>query len=416
MPRLPSPDPGAPARPLIHAPQGSPGAFSSLQIAPSLIAWQKRAGRHDLPWQVRDPYRVWLSEIMLQQTQVATVIPYYQAFLARFPDVQALAAAPLEQVMALWSGLGYYSRARNLHRCAQAVVSDHGGRFPEQPEALAQLPGIGPSTAAAIAVFSFGARAAILDGNVKRVLARVFALAADQSLPAHERELWTIARQQLPEQDIRAYTQGLMDLGASLCSLRRPRCGDCPLQGQCQAARCGLQASLPSARKRKAVPTRQACFVLATRDAQVLLELQPAPGLWGGLWSLPMSEPIGPPAEPAAAKAASRAIGAPSGLPDAVSHSGQFSHAFTHFRLQARVLHLHPGAAPAVLQVSEPGGAGGDGPERRWMPITALAGAALPRPIKTYLLETFRERLAASGNAAAPAGGPADRPASSGAV
>ena len=198
-------------------------------FARSLIRWQKRAGRHDLPWQQKgraDPYRVWLSEIMLQQTQVATVIPYYRRFLDRFPDLARLAAAPAEDVMALWSGLGYYARARNLQRAAQAIVATHGGRFPHRIEDIEALPGVGRSTAAAIAVFAFGARAAILDGNVKRVLARVFGVDGFPGDKTVEARLWALAESLLPERDLVAYTQGLMDLGATLCTRSSPRCGD----------------------------------------------------------------------------------------------------------------------------------------------------------------------------------------------
>ena len=200
-----------------------PAAPASSELALRVIAWQRQHGRHTLPWQrTRDPYRVWLSEIMLQQTQVGTVLGYYDRFLQRFPDVLALAAAPLDEVLALWSGLGYYSRARNLHRCAQAVASEHGGHFPASSVALATLPGIGRSTAAAIAAFCFGERVAILDGNVKRVLTRALGFAGDLAESRQERALWQLADALLPHEHIEAYTQGLMDLGATVCALRQP--------------------------------------------------------------------------------------------------------------------------------------------------------------------------------------------------
>ncbi len=190
-----------------------------------LIAWQKQHGRHQLPWQqTRDAYRIWLSEIMLQQTQVTTVIPYYHRFLQQFPTVRALAAAPVDQVMSMWAGLGYYTRARNLHRCAQAIVQQHGGVFPADVKSLAALPGIGLSTAAAITAFAYGTRAAILDGNVKRVLCRVFGIEGFPGQLAVERQLWQLAASLLPEGDIEAYTQGLMDLGATVCTRGRPKC------------------------------------------------------------------------------------------------------------------------------------------------------------------------------------------------
>lgn len=193
------------------------------EFATRLTAWQREHGRHDLPWQGgTDPYRIWLSEIMLQQTQVETVIPYYQRFLARFPDVAALAAAPVEDVMTLWSGLGYYARARNLHRAAQRIMSDHGGRFPTTAAEISTLPGVGRSTAAAIAAFAFGERGAILDGNVKRVLSRIFGVDGFPGEKAVENRLWTLAESLLPERDIGRYIQAQMDLGATLCTRARP--------------------------------------------------------------------------------------------------------------------------------------------------------------------------------------------------
>ncbi len=205
-------------------------------LASRLVRWQVRHGRHDLPWQgTRDPYRIWLSEVMLQQTQVATVIPYYERFLARFPDVKSLAGAPLDDVLALWSGLGYYSRARNLHAAAQAVAESRGGRFPRTSKALASLPGVGRSTAAAIAVFAFGEREAILDGNVKRVLARHFAVRGYPGEKRVENRLWKIAESQLPGKDVERYTQALMDLGAGVCTRTRPACATCPLEASCEA-------------------------------------------------------------------------------------------------------------------------------------------------------------------------------------
>src|ERR1700739_3432699 len=238
-------------------PAGAYPAELLTGFAPRLITWQREHGRHDLPWQnTRDPYRVWLSEIMLQQTQVSTVIPYYARFLERFPDVAALAAAPLDDVMTLWAGLGYYSRARNLHRCAQAVVEARGGAFPSSVEALAELPGIGRSTAAAIASFAFGARATILDGNVKRVLARVFGGEGFPGEKKVENVMWLLAESLLPvnatDDDISAYTQGLMDFGATLCARGKPDCLRCPFAVDCVANVTGGQAELPEACPRKA--------------------------------------------------------------------------------------------------------------------------------------------------------------------
>ena len=268
---------------------GLPAGFAGR-----VVRWQRTHGRNSLPWQnTRDPYRVWLSEIMLQQTQVAAVLGYYDRFLARFPDVQALAAAPLDDVLALWSGLGYYSRARNLHRCAQEVVGKHGGAFPRTAEVLATLPGIGPSTAAAISSFCFGERAAILDGNVKRVLTRVLAFEDDLSLGANERRLWDHARELLPTRELQEnmprYTQGLMDLGATLCLPRNPSCLLCPVQDACGAAKEGWPEIYP-VKTRKLKRSAESLWLLHAQgpDGSVWLQKRPTPGVWAGLYCLPV--------------------------------------------------------------------------------------------------------------------------------
>lgn len=252
-----------------------------------LIAWQRDHGRHDLPWQVTDPYRVWLSEIMLQQTQVVTVIPYFQRFLERFPDVASLAIAPVDDVLAAWSGLGYYSRARNLHRAAQMVVERFDGQFPADPASLAELPGVGRSTAAAIAAFSFGVNAAILDGNVKRVLARWAGIEGWTGEKRVENRLWQLAESLLPSQDVAAYTQGLMDLGSTVCTRSKPHCADCPLAADCQAKLEARQAELPTPKPRKAIPERHIVLLLIEQEGRILLQRRPPTGIWGGLWSLP---------------------------------------------------------------------------------------------------------------------------------
>ena len=281
----------------------------TLRFATDLVAWQKQHGRSTLPWQnTRDPYRVWLSEIMLQQTQVSTVLDYYARFLQRFPDVRALAAAELDEVLGLWSGLGYYSRARNLHRCAQQVVSDHGGEFPSSALALQTLPGIGRSTAAAVASFCFSERVAILDGNVKRVLTRVLAYSADLSQAAAERALWDKAGELLPAaQDMPAYTQGVMDLGASICATRQPQCLICPVQALCAAHRQG-QADKYPVKTRKLKRSAHALWLLWAQrtDGAVWLERRPVSGIWGGLYCLPVfdSEEALSVSVPAAARAA----------------------------------------------------------------------------------------------------------------
>ncbi|MFN7643979.1 MAG: A/G-specific adenine glycosylase [Burkholderiales bacterium] len=358
----------------------APGGF-----ADALIDWQQRAGRHDLPWQrTRDPYRIWVSEIMLQQTQVATVLGYYERFLASFPDVGALAAAPLDAVLAHWSGLGYYSRARNLHACARAVVGRHGGDFPDDPAALEALPGIGRSTAAAIAAFAWGVPAPILDGNVKRVLCRVFALEGFPGERAVEQRLWALAARELPpagEGRMETYTQALMDLGATLCVRARPRCADCPVEDRCEARAQGRVDVLPTPRPARVTETRGADWLLLRAGDAVLLERRASSGLWGGLWSLP--EP-GPPLRAAAgapplgadaiAAWAATCIG-PLPRLQAPAPLAEVRHAFTHFRLRARVWQvLLPGDAPP------PPPAG-----HLWLALSEVEGAPLPRPVKTLL-------------------------------
>lgn len=260
-------------------------------LSSAVIHWQRAHGRHGLPWQrTRDPYRVWLSEVMLQQTQVSTVLEYYPRFLARFPDVQALATAPQDDVLALWSGLGYYSRARNLHRCAQVVVAEHGGRFPPSSAGLAALPGIGRSTAAAIAAFCFGERAAILDGNVKRVLTRALGFAGDLSSSAEEKRLWAEAEALLPARDVDVYTQGLMDLGATVCSTRQPACLLCPLTALCAAHAAGTPERFPVKTKRLKRGRRQHALLWLRQGPRLLLVQRPQQGVWAGLWSLPEFE------------------------------------------------------------------------------------------------------------------------------
>jgi len=257
-------------------------------FAELLSAWQAQSGRHDLPWQnTRDAYRIWLSEIMLQQTQVNTVIPYYTRFLELYPNIEALAQASLDAVLERWAGLGYYARARNLHRCAQVVVGEHGGKFPEDAQAIARLPGIGRSTAAAIVVFAFGQRAAILDGNVRRVLARCFGIEGFPGTAKTQKEMWLLAETLLPESGIEAYTQGLMDLGSLLCTRRKPFCVACPMHDMCIARQQGRQAELPVAKPRKALPEREATLLMLTDGQRVLLERRPPVGIWGGLLSLP---------------------------------------------------------------------------------------------------------------------------------
>ena len=262
-------------------------------LSARLLDWYRIHGRRDLPWQHPPaPYPVWVSEIMLQQTQVQAVIPYFEKFMARFPDVRALAAADVDEVLHIWSGLGYYARARNLHRAARAVVDEHGGKLPQSLDALMALPGIGRSTAAAILALSAGERHAILDGNVRRVLCRYHAIEGWPGASAVARRLWSIAEAHTPEDDVAAYTQAIMDLGATVCTRAQPRCDECPLNGDCLALAEGRETELPQPRPRKATPIRQTVFVIV-RDprGRVLLERRPPAGIWGGLWSFPECEP-----------------------------------------------------------------------------------------------------------------------------
>lgn len=255
----------------------------------AVLAWYDQYGRKDLPWQQdMNPYRVWVSEIMLQQTQVATVIPYYQRFMQALPDVHALASAEADEVLHLWTGLGYYSRARNLHKTAQIVVAEHAGEFPAGVEALQALPGIGRSTAGAIASLSMGLRAAILDGNVKRVLARYHAVEGWPGTRAVQDQLWQMAERYTPQQRFNHYTQAMMDLGATLCTRSKPSCLLCPVQAGCEARRLGQPTAYPHSKPRKALPVRQCLMpLLANPEGDIWLQRRPDSGLWGGLWCPP---------------------------------------------------------------------------------------------------------------------------------
>ena len=263
--------------------------MTSADFSGRLLEWFARHGRTDLPWQVDPtPYRVWISEIMLQQTQVATVIPYYQRFMARFPDLSTLAGASLDQVLQHWSGLGYYARARNLHEAARVVAERFQGRFPGRLEDVMALPGIGRSTAGAILSLACGQRHPILDGNVKRVLARFHAVDGWPGQASVLKRLWALAEEYTPVTRVAAYSQAIMDLGATLCTRSRPACGQCPLAADCEARAAGRQRDYPAARPRKALPLRRTRMMLLSNAAgEILLEQRPPAGIWGGLWSFP---------------------------------------------------------------------------------------------------------------------------------
>lgn len=346
-------------------PDALPQVPVDADFAIALVAWQRVHGRHDLPWQRdRDPYRIWVSEIMLQQTQVSAVIPYYDRFMARFPDVQALANAPLDEVMQYWSGLGYYARARNLHRAARIVALDFDGVFPRTAAELESLPGIGRSTAAAIAAFAFGARAAILDGNVKRVLARAFAVEGWPGESRVEARLWSLAEALLPARDVEAYTQGLMDLGSTLCSRASPRCGDCPVAARCAALASGSVSRYPAPRPAKARPHRKAVYLVAMRGGAVLLERRPSSGIWGGLWCLPEL--------PHADQPTREWLGG-FGVASGVVALPSVEHGFTHYSLtMTPVLAL---AGEGVLPSDE----------ARWFLLEEALAAGVPAPVRKIL-------------------------------
>ncbi|MBU3725115.1 MAG: A/G-specific adenine glycosylase [Burkholderiaceae bacterium] len=338
-------------------------------FAQRLIRWQRESGRHNLPWQTRpaDPYRVWLSEIMLQQTQVTTVIDYFHRFVARFPSLESLAQADEQEVLALWSGLGYYQRARNLLACARRIVQDHAGQFPNSAQQLAMLPGIGPSTAAAIAATVYQERAAILDGNVKRVLARVTRAEHAWGSVALERALWQEAGRRLPQspKDMPAYTQAIMDLGALVCRAKQPQCERCPVVSDCRAAREGVVDRYPVARAKRSVPTRVAYWAVCCDQHGVWLMQQPTSGIWPGLWLPWVIDPED----------------LPSGWPEMsarIQAIHAIKHSFTHYRLTISAAVLpwselpRPSGAPEALQ------------RFSWPAALALP---LPAPVSKLLLK-----------------------------
>ncbi len=338
-------------------------------FAQRIVDWQRQHGRHDLPWQGADAYRVWLSEIMLQQTQVATVIPYYLRFVAAFPDVQALAAASEEQVLTHWSGLGYYARGRNLHKAAQLIVARHGGGFPGEYEQIIELPGIGRSTAAAICALAWHQRHAILDGNVKRVLARYCGMTGWTGDKNIETKMWQQAEALLPKRDVATYTQALMDMGATVCTRGKPKCEICPVRQDCIALKSDRVAELPTPRPRKTVPERNATFLLLMHGSDILLEKRPGSGIWGGLWCPPqLDDGHGVTDDFLQQNGAS------------VSERMElevFTHTFTHFRLHITPVLLRLHEKP--LRVQQPGFI--------WLALNEAEQAAIPTPVRRIFRE-----------------------------
>jgi A/G-specific adenine glycosylase len=342
-------------------------ADQSPWFAAAVLAWFDQHGRKDLPWQQSPtPYRVWVSEVMLQQTQVAVVIPYFERFMARFPRVLDLADAPEDALMALWSGLGYYARARHLHRAACLVRDEHGGELPTEIAALMGLPGIGRSTAGAILSLALDRRHPILDGNVQRVLARTCGVEGWPGQARVRDRLWTLAERLTPADRVGAYNQGMMDLGATVCTPRAPACEDCPLNARCDARRTARQNELPTPRARRPLPERSTRMLLL-RDPRgaILLERRPPQGVWSGLWSLPEIPPSDDPAD-----WCERHLGV---RPLWVEMSGTRRHTFSHFTLQIEVV---------AVRLDATSGAVADAPDRSWVAQDERARLGMPTPVK----------------------------------
>ena len=338
-------------------------------FATEIIAWQKLHGRHNLPWQTKlnhapDPYAIWVSEIMLQQTQVSAVIGYYAKFMLRFPDIKSLANATQDQVLQHWSGLGYYSRARNLHNAAQKIVDDFSGdglniKFPQNFEDILSLPGIGRSTAAAISTFAFNQPMPILDGNVKRVFARHFNIAGWPGLPKTEAHMWQIATRENPHQDAIAYTQGLMDLGATICLRTKPKCAICPVNASCAALANNMVSLLPTPKPRKVIPERNTYMLLYMNGNDVMLQKRNNTGIWGGLWSFPEAEI----------------------LPENGELLSKFTHTFTHFKLHIQ---------PVLIQTTKQAMLANS----LWIRIDEAIEAAIPTAVRKILLALATKKAA----------------------
>lgn len=337
-------------------------------FAPRVLQWFEQNGRHDLPWQhPATPYRVWISEVMLQQTQVATVIPYFERFVERFPDVARLAAADLDEVLALWAGLGYYARARNLHKCAQTLIQDYAGEFPETLEAVAALPGIGRSTAGAILSLSRNQPHPILDGNVKRVLARYFAIAGWPGQSAVSKKLWQLSEAVTPATRTGDFNQAMMDLGATVCA-RQPQCHQCPLRVGCQALAAGNPRDYPGRKPKRAKPRRQTVMLIVQAAEGILLLRRPAQGIWPGLWSLPEC-PVSK--DPVAWAKSEMGM-----VIDTIRHAAPLRHEFTHFSLD-----IHPVYARLAQGIEMRDG------EWVWYNSQSSTSRGLPAPVKRLITD-----------------------------
>lgn len=345
----------------------------------SLCAWQRAHGRHDLPWQSKDPYRVWLSEIMLQQTQVATVIDYYQRFLERFPSILELAQTEQSEVMSYWAGLGYYARARNLHRCAQIIAEQYGGVFPRQFEDIVALPGIGRSTAHAIMAFCYGDHRPIMDGNVKRLFSRHFGIKGVTSTAAVDRQLWAQAEEVLDEAlaektksevDMACYTQALMDFGSLICTRSKAKCDSCPIASSCYAKQHNLQKELPTPKPKKTSPTRTTIMLLLVREGEVLLEQRPQKGIWGGLLSLPEF------AEQDDLLHYLQNQGLELSPATELIKMAAFEHIFSHFKLHIQPILFKLEANQQLQEKS---------PNKAYYPLEGWPTLAIPKPVSTLL-------------------------------
>ncbi len=339
----------------------------------ALLCWQQQFGRKDLPWQQNpSPYRVWVSEIMLQQTQVTTVIPYYCRFIEFFSDVNALANASADDVLHHWSGLGYYARARNLHRAAQQVRDEHDGVLPTEFDELVELPGIGRSTAGAILSLAHEMRYPILDGNAKRVLARYHAIGGWPGKTAVSNKLWALADSHTPQQDVARYTQAIMDLGASICTRSNPKCASCPVGDACAAFRLDAVGAYPGRKLTKGKPLRQTHMVLAHSDGAVYLERRPAKGIWGGLWSLPELNSVKDVDQWCERELNVR--------PDQLDQWSTMRHSFTHYDLDIRPIAVHVSKRPSTVQ---------DTQDRVWYEIGSTPPGGIAAPVNT-LIQTLR--------------------------